>query len=254
MRAQWLLVLMVISSSVSANPLRVCVGDVNVWPPFTYWQGSLPEEKAQSLTGSATTLVLQALEEQEIEYQLYFMPWARVQQELAQEKGRCDLTWDASYRSDRATYSYFSVPLYTIQLGYFTLAQSDKTLNSSTEQDVLCGVNGFNYQDFALPREPSLYLSSVQSALNMLQKERCTWFVSEIEPVYGGAQLGLYRLDRPIQHHFLGKSKQYHIQVSRRVPSAMSLLNKLNQSLLQAQESGEAKAIFDRFLLIGQPE
>ncbi len=95
MRFMLLLMLAGMAHGALANPLRVCVGDVNVWPPFTYWQGSSAQEKAESLTGSATTLVLEALKKQEIEYQLHFMPWARVQQELAQATGRCDLTWDA---------------------------------------------------------------------------------------------------------------------------------------------------------------
>ncbi len=182
------------------------------------------------------------------------MPWARVQQELAQVTGRCDLTWDASYRAERAEYSYFSVPLYTIQLGYFTLPENSKALNLATDSDVLCGINGFNYQNFALPREPSLTLNSVQQALNMLQKERCDWFVSEIEPIYGGIMLGLYQLDRPIQHHFLGKTKEYHVQVRRSLPNAMPLLNGLNEYILQAQSSGHAQAVFDRFLSITQTE
>lgn len=254
MRFMLLLMLVGIAHGALANPLRVCVGDVNVWPPFTYWQGSSAQEKAESLTGSATTLVLEALKKQEIEYQLHFMPWARVQQELAQATGRCDLTWDASYRAERAEYSYFSVPLYTIQLGYFTLPENSKDLNLATDSDVLCGVNGFNYQNFALPREPSPTLNSVQQALNMLQKERCDWFVSEIEPIYGGIMLGLYQLDRPIQHHFLGKTKEYHVQVRRSLPNAMPLLNGLNEYILQAQSSGHAQAVFDRFLSITQTE
>ncbi|EOX3404473.1 substrate-binding periplasmic protein [Vibrio cholerae] len=243
-----LLMLVGMAHGVLANPLRVCVGDVNVWPPFTYWQGSSAQEKAESLTGSATTLVLEALKKQEIEYQLHFMPWARVQHELTQATGRCDLTWDASYRAERAEYSYFSVPLYTILLGYFTLPENSKALNLATDSDVLCGINGFNYQNFALPREPSLTLNSVQQALNMLQKERCDWFVSEIEPIYGGIQLGVYVLQRQIIHHSLGKNKQYHVQVRRSLPNALPLINGLNQYFLNAQKTGHAQTVFDRYL------
>lgn len=55
-------------------------------------------------------------------------------------------------------------------VGLFHLAGNSKDLNLATDSDVLCGVNGFNYQNFVLPREPSLTLNSVQQALNMLQK------------------------------------------------------------------------------------
>lgn len=246
----WLLcALLTISNGIVASPLRVCVGDVNVWPPFTYWQGITSEEKAQSLTGSATVLVLEALEQLNVDYQLLFMPWARVQHELAQANGRCDLTWDASYRHDRAEYSHFSVILYRIQLGYFTLTDSKKPLNSHQDSGVLCGVHGFNYQDFGLSREPSLRVNTVQQALDMLQKQRCDWFLSEIEPIYGGIQLGLYQLERPIEPHFLGKEKQFHVQVRRALPEALVLLNGINQFLINAQQSGHAQAVFDRFLV-----
>ncbi|EKO3614410.1 transporter substrate-binding domain-containing protein [Vibrio metschnikovii] len=251
----WLLCgLLIISNGLAASPLRVCVGDVNVWPPFTYWQGVTAEEKGQSLTGSATTLVLQALRQQEVDYQLLFMPWARVQHELAQANGRCDLTWDASYRHDRAEYSYFSVTLYRIQLGYFTLADSNNLLSHHQDSGVLCGVHGFNYQDFGLPREPSLRVNTVQQALDMLQKQRCDWFVSEIEPIYGGIQLGLYQLERPITPHLLGRDKQFHVQIRRDYPNALLLLNNINQFLIDAQQSGHAQAVFDRFLLFNAAE
>lgn len=255
MRRLLLLGLMFIcSAAAAAEPVRICVGDVNVWPPFTYWQGSSYQEKADSLTGSATTLVLDALKSHNIDYQFYFMPWARVQHELTQERGRCDLTWDASYRAERAEYSYFSVPLYTIQLGYFTLPDNHEDLKDLSVDGVLCGVNGFNYENFALSREPSLYLNSVQQALNMLQKERCDWFVSEIEPIYGGIQLGLYKIDRPIVHHFLARNKPYHVQVRRSLENSMPLLNQLNDYFLDAQQTGRAQAVFDRYLSFSQPQ
>ncbi|ENM5786065.1 ABC transporter substrate-binding protein [Vibrio metoecus] len=248
MRQLWLWLLIVVAQNAWAEPLRICVGDMNVWPPFTYWQGESEQEKVASLTGSATTLVLEALQAQHLDYQINFMPWARIQHELAHDSGRCDLTWDASHRAEREAYSYFSVPLYTIQLGYFTLPEQPKDLQSSKDSGVLCGVNGFNYERFALSREPSLYLNSVQQALNMLQKERCDWFVSEIEPIYGGIQLGVYVLQRQIIHHSLGKNKQYHVQVRRSLPNALPLINGLNQYFLNAQKTGHAQTVFDRYL------
>ncbi|RBM30959.1 ABC transporter substrate-binding protein [Vibrio tarriae] len=248
MRQFLLLGLTFIASGAFANPLRICVGDVNVWAPFTYWQGTSEQEQTDSLTGFATTLVLEALQDQHIDYQINFMPWARIQHELAHDNGRCDLTWDASHRAEREAYSYFSVPLYTIQLGYFTLPEQKKDLQSPKDSGVLCGVNGFNYEGFALSREPSLYLNSVQQALNMLQKERCDWFVSEIEPIYGGIQLGVYVLQRQITHHSLGKNKQYHVQVRRSLPNALPLINGLNQYFLNAQKTGHAQTVFDRYL------
>ncbi|ENM5852991.1 ABC transporter substrate-binding protein [Vibrio mimicus] len=255
MRHLLLLGLALIANGAFANPLRICVGDVNVWPPFTYWKGTSEQEKTASLTGSATTLVFEALKAQHIDYQLKFMPWARIQHELAHDSGRCDLTWDASHQMEREVYSYFSVPLYTIQLGYFTLADQKKDLlSASTTEGVLCGVNGFNYENFTLPRKPSLYLNSVQHALNMLQKERCDWFVSEVEPIYGGIQLGIYELDRSVVHQSLGQYKQYHIQVRRSLPNALLLVEGLNQYILEAQKTGHAQMVFDRYLVLKSPQ
>ncbi len=56
-------------------------------------------------------------------YKIRYLPWARVQQELAdyRQNRLCELTWDASYKPERAEYAFYSVPLYYTHLGFFYL-------------------------------------------------------------------------------------------------------------------------------------
>jgi hypothetical protein len=81
--------------------------------PFTYWDRKDGVPDTRRLTGSATTLVLDAQQQSELSYQVCYLPWARVQQELAdyRQNGLCELTWDASYKPERAEYALYSVPL-----------------------------------------------------------------------------------------------------------------------------------------------
>ncbi|MCX9565352.1 ABC transporter substrate-binding protein, partial [Vibrio cholerae] len=80
------------------------------------------------------------------------------------------------------------------------------------------------------------------------------WFVSEVEPIYGGIQLGIYELERSIVHQSLGQYKQYHIQVRRSLPNALLLVEGLNQYILEAQKTGHAQMVFDRYLVLKSPQ
>lgn len=83
----------------AAEPVKICLGGGNEWPPFTYWERHDGKPDQSRLTGSAATLVLTALKHLGYDYDVSYLPWARVQQELADYASRqnCEVTWDASY-------------------------------------------------------------------------------------------------------------------------------------------------------------
>ena len=93
MRISLALLALSVAINVHANeqPVQICLGDSNEWPPYTYWQRTDGEVDRSRLTGSASTLVLEILQRLQLPYEVHYMPWARVQQELADfaEKGRC---------------------------------------------------------------------------------------------------------------------------------------------------------------------
>ena len=139
-------------------PVKICLGEGNEWAPFTYWERKDGVPDTRRLTGSATTQVLEALKRLGLSYKIRYLPWARVQQELAdyRQNGLCELTWDASYKPERAEYAFYSVPLYYTHLGFFYLkrrfpeAPDLQTVNRSR----VCGVIGYNYAPYGLALEP----------------------------------------------------------------------------------------------------
>ncbi|OOE87670.1 hypothetical protein BZG74_10655 [Salinivibrio sharmensis] len=236
----------------TSEPLKVCVGDGSPWPPYTYWQGETRQQKADTLTGFATDLVLSALESNDITYQLVLMPWARVQHELARESGRCDLTWDASYKPERAQYSRLTAPLYSISLGYLYIG--DPTTSAQPTLPIsgsVCGVNGYNYAGFGDNPKPRFEANTLQQALRMLEAGRCRFLASEIEPVLGGIRLGLYQFSRDLAYISLPNPKAFHAQISRYAPQANDLVVLINNYLVSAAQRGEIEKLRQHYFQIG---
>lgn len=238
---------------LAAPPVQICLGDSNEWPPYTYWQRVDGEVDRNRLTGSASTLVLTALQRQGLTYDVHYMPWTRVQQELADfaERGRCELTWDASYNAERAAYAHYSAQLYETRLGLFYSAQrfADVPLPAllqNLQPYRVCGVIGYNYQPFGVG-EPIKRFPSVQQNLDMLQRQRCDFFPSEIEPLYGGLALGIYQGHEQLRHVPLVATKAFFLLVSKGSPRGESLVREFDRQLEQLQASGEAQQIFQRF-------
>ncbi|ELI6431311.1 substrate-binding periplasmic protein [Aeromonas salmonicida] len=240
------------SLAQAAEPqVQICLGEGNEWVPFTYWERKDGVRDTSRLTGSATTLVLESLKKLGISYQIRYLPWARVQQELAdyRQNGLCELTWDASYKPDRAEYALYSVPLYYTHLGFFYLkrrfpeAPDLQTVNRSR----VCGVIGYNYAPYGLTREPHL-VKQLQQALDMLGRDRCDFLPSEIEPLVSGIGLGIYRSESGLLNLSLPSRKGFYLLVSKGSPRGFELVTRLNQVLISFQDSGYSDEVMRSFL------
>lgn len=237
----------------AAEPVKICLGDGNEWPPYTYWERHEGKVDHTRLSGSATTLVLTALQRLDLPYELHYLPWARVQQELADfaRSGHCEVTWDASYTEERATFAHYSEPLYRTRLGLFYSTQRFAEAPAVTDATSLanyrvCGVIGYNYAPYGITQDV-LRVKSVQQNLGLLQLQRCDFFPSEIEPLYGGLSLGAYQGDETLRHLELPASKAFYLLVSKGSPRGASLSQALDRELQTLRDSGEAEAIFRRF-------
>ncbi|HGY0992357.1 TPA: substrate-binding periplasmic protein [Aeromonas salmonicida subsp. pectinolytica] len=240
------------SLAQAAEPqVQICLGKGNEWAPFTYWERKDGVRDTSRLTGSATTLVLESLKKLGISYQIRYLPWARVQQELAdyRQNGLCELTWDASYKPERAEYALYSVPLYYTHLGFFYLkrrfpeAPDLQTVNRSR----VCGVIGYNYVPYGLTREPHL-VKQLQQALDMLGRDRCDFLPSEIEPLVSGIGLGIYRSESGLLNLSLPSRKGFYLLVSKGSVRGYELVTRLNQVLISFQDSGYSDEVMRSFL------
>lgn len=233
--------------------VNICLGDGNEWPPYTYWERVEDEVDRERLTGSASVLVLTVLQRLQLQYQVRYMPWARVQQEVAEfaSRGRCELTWDASHNEERAAYAHFSAPLYQTSLGLFYSQQrflsEPRVALLQLQHYRLCGVIGYNYQAYSIDWEVQRF-PSLQQNLDMLLRQRCDFFPIEIEPLYGGIALGAYRASPALRHIRLPGHKAFHLMLSKGSPRGEVLIAAINRELQALEASGEAEAIRQRFL------
>lgn len=237
----------------AAEPVKICLGGGNEWPPFTYWERHDGKPDQSRLTGSAATLVLTALKHLGYDYDVSYLPWARVQQELADYASRqnCEVTWDASYTEERATFAHYSEPLYRTRLGLFYSTRRFAEAPAVTDATSLanyrvCGVIGYNYAPYGITQDV-LRVKSVQQNLGLLQLQRCDFFPSEIEPLYGGIELGAYRADGTLRYLVLPSRKAFYLLVARSSPRGEALVKALNGELRAMNASGETEAIFQRF-------
>lgn len=234
-----------------APPVRICLGEGNEWPPFTYWERKDGVPDTSRLTGFATTLVLEALQQNGLSHQIRYLPWARVQQELAdyRQNGLCELTWDASYKPERAEFAFYSVPLYYTHLAFFYLERRYPLPPelSMVNRSRVCGVLGYNYTAFGLAQEPRR-VKLLQQALDMLDRDRCDFLPSEIEPLVGGISMGIYHTESGLRHLALPSRKGFYLLVSKGSPRAHELVTGLNQVLIGFQEGGRSDEVMRHFL------
>ncbi|WP_336291361.1 hypothetical protein [Aeromonas dhakensis] len=226
----------------AAQPeVQICLGEGNEWAPFTYWERKDGVPDTRRLTGSATTQVLEALKRLGLSYKIRYLPWARVQQELAdyRQNRLCELT----------EYAFYSVPLYYTHLGFFYLkrrfpeAPDLQMVNRSR----VCGVLGYNYAPYGLAQEPRR-LKQLQQALDMLGRDRCDFLPSEIEPLMSGIGLGIYQSESGLLHLALPSRKGFYLLVSKGSPRSYELVTRLNQLLIEFQDSGYSDEVMRRFL------
>ncbi len=242
------------SAYAAAEPVHICLGDSYEWPPYSFWERVEGKPDQGRLTGYSATLVLKALENLGLDYRIHYMPWARAQQELADfaSKGRCEMTWDASFNSTRAGFLYYSVPLYKTRLGLFYSTKRypeppQLQLPDDLRQLKVCGVIGFNYQPYGIDW-PLERLPTIQQNLDMLDRQRCDFFPAEIEPTLGGIAIGSFSDPGQLRPLELPQQKTFYLMVSKGSPRAHELINRLNQIIIEQQENGEAERLLQRFL------
>ena len=232
-------------------PVQICLGEGNEWPPYTYWERQDGKIDQSRLTDAATTMVLDALQQLGLQHRIQYLPWARVQQELAEfaSNSRCELTWDASYKPERAAYAHYSVPLYQTHLGLFYSARrfnQPPSTPAALPAKRFCGVIGYNYAPYGVVQEPQRF-PGIQQVLDMLERQRCEFFPSEIEPLTSGIALGIYQGHAELRSLRLDIRKSFYLLVSKGSPRGEQLVNQLNQIFIASQESGQHAELLQRF-------
>ena len=82
----------------------------------------------------------------------------------------------------------------------------------------------------------------------MLGRDRCDFLPSEIEPLMSGIGLGIYQSESGLLHLALPSRKGFYLLVSKGSPRSYELVTRLNQLLIEFQDSGYSDEVMRRFL------
>ena len=238
------------------SPVPICIGSGSEWAPYTHYTRVNGKIDKTKLTGAAFDLIHEAFGLMKMTYEVKIMSWKRVQKEVAEygTHGRCEMSWDASYKPERAEKFYYTAPLYRTHLGvFYSRKRFQNGLYLQSLDDLnryqLCGVLGYNYSKFKLKTNIDTGSKTVEKALQKVKRGRCELFLSSIEPVYGGVFIGAHVIPEGIESFPIpGLEKTFYAFVSKTSPRAEHLLTQLNQAIIILQGSGRAETIFKVYL------
>lgn len=239
----------------ASGNVNICLGDGSEWAPFTYWERTNGAVNKDKLTGAATEVITEVLKKLNLTYSFTYMPWARVQAQMASYDGKqlCDMSWDASFKEARFEKYFYSPALYRTHLGVFYSTEKFKDsppLRSVSDLShfELCGIVGYNYDKFQLKKEITR-VNTIDQVLKLVEGKRCDLFLSEIETLYGGNVVGAFSIPKAVSSMRIpGLYKTFYAIFSKKSPVVEKMIVPFNQHLIRLQAVGESEAIFKRYL------
>lgn len=242
-RILFLLCLFAASAAYAEGAVSICVQAGLRWVPYSYQEAG----QEDVFKGASIDVIREVFAELEMDYYLQPLPWGRVLQTLRDKEG-CDVVWDMSKNNTRIAEVLFTEPLYGVQVGAFYSKVHNP--NMKTYKGVLglldynvCGIRGYNYEP--VEELVSIFASHRRQALELLARGRCDIFVGAYEPVFHGAQLGLFEVEKDIEFvHGAAFDRTLHAGVSRNAFRANELHEKLNKVLRKLRKSGRLAQIY----------
>lgn len=172
----------------SSFKLRFCVEETE-YPPFNYFirQNGI---KTSTLSGYDIDLLELAFKPIGIDYEVLALPWSRCLKNV--QNGSIDAAMSASLNKQRAADYIPSVAYYYLTPSYFYL-KADlgeqfhiNDINQLAEFGTVCGINGFNYDNFYWHKDtPINRINSLHNLPEMLLKHRCKFFIDHKEIMMG---------------------------------------------------------------------
>jgi len=256
------LFLLLSSSIVMAQPVHIC-DDAAEWPPYIYYERVNGELDKSKIIGATVDLIKAIFKEINMEYTLDLLPWKRCLEEVARfdTSKEYEVFVDGSYNDERYNKYYLSAPLYKTHNGVFYSKKRFPqgfpiTQASDLNKYNLCGVHGYNFEPFiSVGVTARIDTGSPNNLGNLdkLKRQRCDFFLSAIEPVYGSHAIGQYIIPDDIVSSPVSGTKKFtfYLFVAKTSPRAFELYTKINQAIIKIQEKGEADAIFKKYLPTG---
>lgn len=250
------------TTDVLAEPVHICRNG-SEYAPYVYYK-RVNGQVDKSQISSATTEFLDAVfKRMGLDYDQRLIPWKRCLNEvyLFGKNKKFEMFTDGSYSAKRAEKYYISAPIYRLHEGLWYSKKSfpsppDFASPAALNQYRLCGILGNNYswlKEFGIHAEISTTSRDLPALLQMLSAQRCDFAFNSLEPTYGGARLGLYKIpDDVVGTYFPGKrTLNMHMFISKTSPRAHELYTKLNQAILALQYEKIAETIYSKYTASG---
>jgi polar amino acid transport system substrate-binding protein len=226
----------------SARPVSVCADPDP--PPWTYWVRDSHNKKTNVFIGSSVETVRAAFERigHTVEFKGEY-PWARCLVMVA--RGDVDFAMDAYFDRERAKHFAYSTHYNTLTPQVFFRKQKPVVLKSLSDLKKFrgCGMSGSSYSHYGLTPDELDLGSSYDRMITKLKRERCDYFVEELEVISGYKIIGTdYLADPDIQHGPVpGAHAPAKHLITAKDGEAVHMLPALNTALTDLVKSGETE-------------
>ncbi|MBD1556249.1 transporter substrate-binding domain-containing protein [Vibrio sp. S9_S30] len=229
----------------SARTLRVCWENEEKPPYLMFSSKNKPY-------GLMVDVVEAVTKENGYELKHIIRPWKRCL--LSIQKGRVDLVPNASFQPYRATFSYYSSPIYETNIALFYKSTRFRSPPQFLSQEDISryrigGISGFNYSFVHTGIAIDVGAKSREYLVKKLLAERVDFALLQVDVLNYLAKQK--KIDITALDHvpFPGKeSKAYHVLFSKETSDAEALKNQFNQTFLEMKRNGMINKIKAKYL------
>jgi polar amino acid transport system substrate-binding protein len=230
--------------------------DAAEFPPYTFYKRE-GTRKTQTVTGITYDVAATILARHKLKFRVQLIPWKRCEEEA--KLGLYAMTLSGAFSAKRAAAFYMIGPHSQVRHYYFySRERHPDGLDIRNLADLrkyrICGINGYNSEAaYNLPNGfMDMGSTDFESLVNKILLGRCDLFLEGLEIMQGFSLVGHPFLEdlrlsgKPVP--MSNPTASFYFMVSRQHPLGSALAVLFKRELEQITESGELKAIRERYL------
>lgn len=227
-----------------------CV-EATEYPPFNYQQRH--QQTPDQLVGYDIDFLKRVFIPAKINYQVIALPWLRCLKEV--EQGKIDAAMSASLNPKRESAYLATLPYYHLTPSYYYLKSVFpngviiKHATDLTKLGTVCGINGFNYDNYGFDTSQSVYrIKALFQLPKMLEQGRCQFFLARREVFHATLVLNqLSHLEDELVEQVMPDiaPEPFHILISHHSEHKEQLLSLLNQNIKEMSLSGKLQRLLN---------
>lgn len=218
------------------------------WPPFHYIDNG-------KIVGYDVDFAAAILEGTNIEFSVEIPPWKRCLSET--DRGKTyQVAFSSSYKDDRAK-TYIYTDSYYQLTGYYFYSKKAYPLGlnitsvDQIRQYQICGLSGYNYDNFGVKTETlDLGTKNFEALVEKTKRKRCDIFLARYEALKGFSLVGKDYLGDDIEAKRIPwmKGDKFYLLVSRNYSHAAELTDHINKGIKRLKQEGSLDRILQRYI------